>query len=186
MKTIRAAALGAALFASGAASADPIKLNISSATNLYNGLNGLNGLAVDPNCVDAPQRPCRREPYKLNAAASVAIAVDMGRIIVFAQEEQKATATARQVQTDIVAKDHPGDLQSGSPGVTAPYFKPGSDGERVLNEKMAAAPPVETSIDLVKIKLADLNIGPDKEKQNQIPPGALVVLFQLGLIEGAP
>lgn len=144
--------------------ADPVKLSVEKASLLYQGLDILN-----PNMPGQPIDP--RKPtsaYRFKSDVTYAIAIDISHLSDVVQTYQKLYKST----FDEIAKDRPGDELKG-----AGAFKPGSEAEKQLTDKMSPAWAAEQTIELMKIRVKDLNIGTDTAKENQIPPSALVPII---------
>lgn len=163
MKNIIISSCAVILASSICASAEPIKLSVEKASMLFQGLNAnLNGPAPEPSKPSAP--------YKLNSDVTYAIALDMSRLSDVVTAYQKSY----KLKFVEISKGHPDDIMKGTN-----QFKVGSDGEKLMTEAMQPAWEAEQTIDLMKIKRKDLNIGTDPAKENQIPPAALVPLIPI-------
>ena len=150
----------AAAIAAGSAQADPTKLSMEKVASLYTTLTA----AFGPSQMGSPA-------LKLSATTAFAIAVDMDRLKPLVDNYN---AVVKQ-KSDEIAKDHPEDLVA--PGVSR--FKPGSASDSAVTEAMTPLWKSDQDIDLMRIKLADLNIGVDPTKNNNISPAVLAAMLPI-------
>lgn len=151
------------------ATADPVKLTVEKAEALFQALNtGLGGTPVPGSPGAAPV------PYKLTATATYAIAINVSRL----EPVVKAYQAAYKAEAIAIAKEHSDDVSKGSAPGSA-LFVANSPAQLEFGEHMDvlwSGPQSEQTLDLMRIKLSDLNIGPDPSKQNQISPSVIAAL----------
>ena len=152
----------AAMLAASAAHADPMKISMEKVAALYTTLTSTFG----PTQMSSPS-------LKLGAVAAFAIAVDMDRLKPLVDNYN---AIVKQ-KVDDVAKDHPEDV--AAPGTTPNRFKPGSASDKAVTDAMTPLWKADQDVDLMRIKLADLNIGVDPTKNNSIPPTSLAAMLPI-------
>lgn len=152
--------IGLVLFVSPA-KADSIKISVEKASALFQALSmGLNGAPSSPGAPPVP--------YKLSATATYAIAIDTSRL----EPIVKAYQVAVKNEADAIAKNRPEDLMKGSPA----NFVANSPAQLELADHLDPLWKAEQTLDVMRIKLADLNIGTDPTKNNQIPPNVIQAL----------
>jgi hypothetical protein len=156
----RAVIVAAAMFAASAAHAEDTKISMERVASLYTALTATFG----PSQMGSPA-------LKLSATTAFAIAVDMDRLKPLVDNYN---AVVKQ-KSDEIAKDHPEDLVA--PGVSR--FKPGSASDSAVTEAMTPLWKSDQDIDLMRIKLADLNIGVDPTKNNNISPAVLAAMLPI-------
>ena len=156
----RAVIVAAAMFAASAAHAEDTKISMERVASLYTALTATFG----PPQMGSPA-------LKLSATTAFAIAVDMDRLKPLVDNYN---AVVKQ-KSDEIAKDHPEDLVA--PGVSR--FKPGSASDSAVTEAMTPLWKSDQDIDLMRIKLADLNIGVDPTKNNNISPAVLAAMLPI-------
>ena len=158
MKLITMTAL--ALLVAPPAFADSMKLSVEKVWNLSQALGALNGQG--------------NSPYKLTAQATYSIAIDMSHL----QPIIAAYQAALKTQGEKIAVEHPEDVAKGA-ATQLGQFVQGSPSAVELDNVMQPVWKGEQDVDIIRIKLADLNIGPDPAKQNQIAPAVLSALADI-------